>query len=130
MHIGNYVGVLAMRRFQDAGHNVIALVGGATGMIGDPGGRSEERNLLDEETLAANIAGIRSQLERLVDLSGAGNEMVSNYDWTKDVGVLDFLREVGKNVTVNQIVARDSEKSRMEREHGICLLYTSDAADE
>ena len=119
LHIGNYVGVLAMRRFQDAGHNVIALVGGATGMIGDPGGRSEERNLLDEETLAANIAGIRSQLERLVDLSGAGNEMVSNYDWTKDVGVLDFLREVGKHVTVNQMVARDSVKSRMEGEHGI-----------
>ena len=88
LHIGNYVGVLAMRRFQDAGHKVIALIGGATGMIGDPGGRSEERNLLDEETLAANIAGIRSQLERLVDLSAAGNEMVSNYDWTKDLSLI------------------------------------------
>ncbi len=119
MHIGNYVGVLALRRFQDAGHNVIVLVGGATGMIGDPGGRSEERNLLDEDTLAANIAGLRSQLERLVDLSVPGSEMVSNYDWTKDIGVLDFLRDVGKHVTVNQMVARDSVKSRMESEHGI-----------
>ena len=121
LHIGNYVGVLALRRFQDAGHNVIVLVGGATGMVGDPGGRSEERNLLDEETLASNIAGIRSQLERLVDLDpgGATAEMVSNYDWTKDMGVLDFLRDVGKHVTVNQMVARDSVKSRMQSEHGI-----------
>ena len=121
LHIGNYVGVLALRRFQDAGHNIIVLVGGATGMVGDPGGRSEERNLLDEETLASNIAGIRSQLERLVDLDpgGATAEMVSNYDWTKDMGVLDFLRDVGKHVTVNQMVARDSVKSRMQSEHGI-----------
>lgn len=119
MHIGNYVGVLALRRFQDAGHNIIVLVGGATGMIGDPGGRSEERNLLDEEALATNIAGLRSQLERLVDLSVPGSEMVSNYDWTKDISVLDFLRDVGKHVTVNQMVARDSVKSRMEGEHGI-----------
>lgn len=122
LHIGNYVGVLVLRRFQDFGHNVIVLVGGATGMVGDPGGRSEERNLLDEETLASNIAGIRSQLELLVDLDPDGDataEMVSNYDWTKDIGVLDFLRDVGKHVTVNQMVARDSVKSRMESEHGI-----------
>ena len=122
LHIGNYVGVLALRRFQDAGHNVIVLVGGATGMVGDPGGRSEERNLLDEETLAHNIAGISSQLERLVDLeaaAGRSSELVSNYDWTKDIGVLDFLRDVGKHVTVNQMVARDSVKTRMESEHGI-----------
>ncbi len=118
MHIGNFVGILALRRFQDAGHNVIALVGGATGMIGDPGGRSEERNLLDEDTLATNIAGIRSQVERLVDFD-KGAQLVSNYDWTKDMLVLDFLRDVGKHVTVNQMVARDSVKSRMEGEHGI-----------
>lgn len=118
MHIGNFVGILALRRFQDAGHNVIALVGGATGMIGDPGGRSEERNLLDEETLATNIAGIRSQVERLVNFD-SGAQLVSNYDWTKDMLVLDFLRDVGKHVTVNQMVARDSVKSRMEGEHGI-----------
>lgn len=121
LHIGNYVGVLAMRRFQDHGHNVIVLVGGSTGMVGDPGGRSEERNLLDEQTLAANIAGIRSQLAKLVDLNPEQGtaEMVSNYDWTAGVGVLDFLRDVGKHVTVNQMVARDSVKSRMESEHGI-----------
>lgn len=117
LHIGNYVGVLALRRFQDHGHKPIVLVGGATGMIGDPGGRSEERNLLDEEALQHNIDGIRSQLERLVDLDNA--VMVSNYDWTKDVSILDFLRDVGKHVTVNQMVARESVKSRMESEHGI-----------
>lgn len=117
LHIGNYVGVLALRRFQDAGHIPIVLIGGATGMIGDPGGRSEERNLLDEETLQANMAGIRSQLETLVDLDNA--TMVSNYDWTRNVTVLDFLRDVGKHATVNQMVARDSVRSRMQSEHGI-----------
>lgn len=121
LHIGNYVGVLAMRRFQDHGHNVIVLVGGSTGMVGDPGGRSEERNLLDEDALAHNIAGIRGQLEKLVKFDHPTGEthMVSNYDWTKEVGVLDFLRDVGKHVTVNQMVAKDSVKSRMESEHGI-----------
>ena len=117
LHIGNYVGVLALRRFQDAGHRPIVLIGGATGMIGDPGGRSEERNLLDEETLAANTAGIQGQLEKLVDFDNA--ELVSNFDWTKDVRVLDFLRDVGKHATVNQMVARESVRSRMDSEHGI-----------
>jgi tyrosyl-tRNA synthetase len=117
LHIGNFVGVLMLRRFQDAGHYPVVLVGGSTGMIGDPGGRSEERNLLDEETLGANIEGIRGQLETLVDLDRA--EIVNNYDWTRDVGVLDFLREVGKHVTVNQMVARESVRSRMDSEHGI-----------
>ncbi len=121
LHIGNYVGVLALRRFQDHGHNIIVLVGGSTGMVGDPGGRSEERNLLDEDSLATNIAGIRGQLEKLVDFEPASGtvDLVSNYDWTAGVGVLDFLRDVGKHVTVNQMVARDSVKSRMESEHGI-----------
>lgn len=127
LHIGNFVGVLVLRRFQDAGHKPIVLIGGSTGMIGDPGGRSEERNLLDEETLQQNLAGIRGQLERLVDFAGAdgapadgvGAELVSNYDWTRDVGILDFLRDVGKHATVNQMVARDSVKSRMDGEHGI-----------
>lgn len=127
LHIGNYVGVLAMRRFQDHGHNIIVLVGGSTGMVGDPGGRSEERNLLDEQTLAANIEGIRSQLEKLVDLepSQGSAELVSNYDWTAGVGVLDFLRDVGKHATVNQMVARDSVKSRMDSEHGISFTEFS-----
>jgi tyrosyl-tRNA synthetase len=117
LHIGNYVGVLALRRFQDAGHRVVVLIGGATGMVGDPGGRSEERNLLDEATLDTNIDGIRSQLERLVDFENA--ELVSNYDWTKDISILEFLRDVGKHATVNQMIGRDSVRSRMESEHGI-----------
>ncbi|NNE75176.1 MAG: tyrosine--tRNA ligase [Acidimicrobiales bacterium] len=120
LHIGNFVGVLMLRRFQDAGHRVVVLVGGSTGMVGDPGGRSEERNLLDEQALATNVAGIRGQLERLVDFDRAdGAELVNNYDWTRNVGVLEFLRDVGKHATVNQMVARDSVKSRMASEHGI-----------
>ncbi len=117
LHIGNFVGVLMLRRFQDAGHEPVVLVGGSTGMIGDPGGRSEERNLLDEEALAANVAGIRAQLERLLDLERTA--LVNNFDWTRNVGVLEFLRDVGKHVTVNQMVARESVRSRMEGEHGI-----------
>ncbi len=115
--------MVTLRRFQDAGHRPVVLVGGATGMIGDPGGRSEERNLLDETTLAANVAGIRGQLERLVDLDRA--ELVNNLDWTRDVGVLDFLRDVGKHATVNQMVAKDSVRSRMEGEHGISFTEFS-----
>lgn len=117
LHIGNFIGVLMLRRFQDAGHYPVVLVGGSTGMIGDPGGRSEERNLLDGDSLAANIAGIGSQLESLVDLDHA--ELVNNYEWTRDVGILDFLREVGKHATINQMVARESVRIRMDSEHGI-----------
>jgi tyrosyl-tRNA synthetase len=117
LHIGNFIGVLMLRRFQDAGHYPVVLVGGSTGMIGDPGGRSEERNLLDGDSLAANIAGIGSQLESLVDLDHA--ELVNNYEWTRDVGVLDFLRDVGKHATINQMVARESVRIRMDSEHGI-----------
>ena len=123
LHIGNFVGVLMLRRFQDAGHNPVALIGGSTGMIGDPGGRSEERNLLDEETLEKNLSGIRSQLENLVDLSSA--TLVNNFDWTKHVNVLDFLRDVGKHATINQMVARDSVRSRMEGTHGISFTEFS-----
>ena len=117
LHIGNFIGILMLRRFQEAGHKPIVLIGGSTGMIGDPGGRSEERNLLDEETLGENIEGIRLQLENLVDLEGA--ELVNNYEWTKDVNVLEFFRDVGKHATVNQMVAKDSVRSRMEGTHGI-----------
>jgi len=123
LHIGNFVGVVTLRRFQDAGHLPIVLVGGATGMIGDPGGRSEERNLLDEATLAANVDGIRGQLERLVDLDRA--VLVNNLEWTRDVGVLDFLRDVGKHATVNQMIARDSVRSRMDGEYGISFTEFS-----
>lgn len=126
LHVGNLVGVLVMRRFQDFGHRPLALVGGATGMIGDPSGRSDERNLLDDSTLQENMAGIRAQLERLMDFDGdAAATMVNNHDWTKDVTFLDFLRDVGKHVTVNQMVAKDSVKSRMEGEHGISFTEFS-----
>lgn len=131
LHLGNLIGILVLRRFQDHGHAPIALVGGSTGMVGDPGGRSEERNLLDAETLAANVAGIRSQVERLLGVTdgsvadGRDVAMVNNYDWTKDVGVLDFLRDVGKHATVNQMVAKESVRARMESEHGISFTEFS-----
>jgi tyrosyl-tRNA synthetase len=116
LQIGNLIGLLVLRRFQDAGHRAMALAGGATGMIGDPGGRSEERNLLDEATLAANLAGIKAQIARIV---GEDALLVDNLTWTKDIPVLDFLRDVGKHVTVNHMVAKESVKTRMEGEHGI-----------
>ena len=116
LHVGHLIGLLVLRRFADAGHRPVALVGGATGMIGDPGGRSEERNLLDEETLAANVAGIRAQVEHIV---GEVADVVDNSEWTRDIGVLEFLRDVGKHVTVNQMLAKESVRSRIESEHGI-----------
>ena len=120
MHIGNLLGLLVLRRFQDAGHRPVALAGGATGMVGDPGGRSEERNLLDEATLAANVAAIKAQIERIVDLSpGSGGRLVDNRDWTGEVRLLDFLRDIGKHVTVNTMMARDSVRNRLASEHGI-----------
>ena len=120
LHLGNLIGVLALRRFQDAGHRPLALVGGATGMVGDPSGRSDERNLLDAETLASNIAGIKSQLESLFDFGGDNAaRLVNNHDWTRDVSLLDFLRDVGKHVTVNQMTAKDSVRSRLDGDQGI-----------
>jgi tyrosyl-tRNA synthetase len=116
LHAGNLIGLLVLRRFADAGHRPVALVGGATGMIGDPGGRSEERNLLDEETLAANVAGIGAQVQRIV---GEVATVVNNRDWTAGIGVLEFLRDVGKHVTVNQMLAKESVKARVSSEHGI-----------
>ena len=126
LHLGNLIGVLVLRRFQDAGHRPIALVGGATGMIGDPSGRSGERNLLDEAELATNLAGIRSQLQRLLDFGGAGGaELVNNYDWTRDVTLLEFLRDAGKHLTVNQMVAKESIRSRMGSDAGISFTEFS-----
>jgi len=118
LHHGNLIGLIMLRRFQDAGHRPIALAGGATGMIGDPGGRSEERNLLDPETLAANVAAIKAQIERILGPEGQWT-LVDNMDWTGEIRLLDFLRDVGKHVTVNQMVARESVKARMAGEHGI-----------
>lgn len=120
LHLGNLIGLLILRRLRDAGHTVIGLAGGATGMIGDPSGRSDERNLLDQETLAANVAAIKTQISRIVDPDGTdGTLFVDNWDWTADLTLVDFLRDVGKHVTVNQMVARDSVRNRLGSEHGI-----------
>ncbi|MFZ6002690.1 MAG: tyrosine--tRNA ligase [Actinomycetota bacterium] len=118
LHHGNLIGLVMLRRFQDAGHRPLALAGGATGMIGDPGGRSEERNLLDLDTLATNVAAIKGQIARILGPEGPW-ALVDNMSWTGDLRLLDFLRDVGKHVTVNQMVARESVRSRMEGEHGI-----------
>ena len=116
LHVGSLLGVVMLRRFLEAGHKPIALVGGATGMIGDPSGRSDERNLLDEATLEANLGGIASQVRALL---GEDVEVCDNKDWTEGISVLEFLRDVGKHVTVNQMTAKDSVRSRLESEAGI-----------
>lgn len=121
LHVGHLVPTILLKRFQLAGHKPIIVVGGATGMIGDPSGKSEERNLLDEATLAANVAGIRDQLSRLLDFDDAktGAVMTNNYDWTRGVGYLAFLRDVGKHLTLNYMLAKESVKNRIESESGI-----------
>jgi tyrosyl-tRNA synthetase len=126
LHVGNLIGVLVLRRFQEAGHRPLALVGGATGMVGDPSGRSDERNLLDEETLAHNLAGIEAQLQRLLEFEGEGAAvLVNNYDWTRDVTLLGFLRDVGKHVTVNTMLAKESVRTRVDSENGITFTEFS-----
>ncbi|HEX5945150.1 MAG TPA: tyrosine--tRNA ligase [Acidimicrobiales bacterium] len=119
LHIGNLIGLLVLRRFQDAGHRPVALAGGATGMVGDPSGRSEERNLLDDDTLSTNVAAIKAQMARILDFDDGRALLVDNRDWTVGVTLLDFLRDVGKHVTVNQMLARESVKARLASEHGI-----------
>ena len=116
LHLGTLIGLLTLRRFQAAGHKVIALAGGATGMIGDPSGKSAERNLLSAEALAANIAGIDGQLQRILDFESTTNPplLVNNVDWVGPVSVLDFLRDIGKHFSVNAMMAKDSVKLRME----------------
>ena len=120
LQVGNLIGLLVLRRFADAGHHAIALAGGATGMIGDPGGRSKERNLLDAETLARNTKRIADQLERISRVP-----LVNNLDWTGSLTLLDFLRDVGKHASVNQMIARESVKARLESEHGISFTEFS-----
>lgn len=120
LHAGNLLGQVMLRRFQLAGHRPVVLAGGATGMVGDPGGRSEERNLLDRETLQHNVAQVKTQLEKILDFDGpAAARLVDNADWTAPMSALDFLRDVGKHFTVNQMVAKESVRARMESEHGI-----------
>jgi len=125
LHVGNLIGLIMLRRFQDAGHRPIALAGGATGMVGDPSGRSDERNLLDDETLNHNVAAIKGQLARIVDMGDGRAELVDNRDWTQPITVLEFLRDVGKHVTVNQMLARESIKLRVNSEHGISFTEFS-----
>ncbi|MCX6303710.1 MAG: tyrosine--tRNA ligase [Bacteroidetes bacterium] len=121
LHIGNLASIMMLVHLQRAGHKPFALVGGATGMIGDPSGKSEERNLLDETVLRYNQDCIQKQLEKFLDFDSGTNsaEMVNNYDWMKDFSFLSFLREVGKHITVNYMVAKDSVKKRMESGSGI-----------
>jgi len=116
LHIGNLVPILLLVHFQKSGHKPVALVGGATGMVGDPSGKSEERKFLDEETLKHNLACQRKQLEKFLDFSPGPNsaEIVNNYDWFKEMGFLQFLRDVGKHITVNYMMTKDSVKKRLE----------------
>ena len=120
LQVGNLIGLLVLRRFADAGHDPVALAGGATGMIGDPGGRSKERNLLDAATLERNTQRIAEQLERIARVS-----LVNNLDWTGSLTLLDFLRDVGKHASVNQMIARESVKARLESEQGISFTEFS-----
>ena len=122
LHIGSLVPILLLVHLQKAGHKPVALVGGATGMVGDPSGKSEERNLLDEATLNHNLAGVRKQLEKFLDFNpGLSNtaEIVNNYDWFKGLSFLTFIRDVGKHITVNYMSAKDSVKKRLEGENGM-----------
>jgi tyrosyl-tRNA synthetase len=120
LHVGHLVALMVLRRFQKAGHRPIAVVGGATGMIGDPSGKSEERNLLSIEALRANVAGMGPQLQRFLDFDAGGNSavLVNNYDWMSKFGYLEFLRDVGKHFPVNVMLAKDSVRSRLERDDG------------
>jgi tyrosyl-tRNA synthetase len=128
LHIGSLVPILLLVHLQNAGHKPIALVGGATGMVGDPTGKSQERNLLDDATLSANLAGIKKQLEQYLDFSpGRANaaEIVNNYDWFREYSFLDFIREVGKHITVNYMMSKDSVKKRLESEVGMSFTEFS-----
>src|SRR5579885_3628701 len=124
LHVGSLLPLLTLRRFQQAGHRPIALVGGATGMIGDPTGKSEERNLLGIEELRANLTGIEAQMRRLLDFeSPRGAMLVNNHDWMGRFSYIEFLRDVGKHFPVNVMLAKDSVKSRLERDSA-GLSYT------
>lgn len=122
LHIGSLVPIILLMHMQRAGHKPIALVGGATGMIGDPSGKSEERNLLDDATLQRNIAGVENQLRKFLNFDPAlpnAAEMANNYDWFRSIGFIEFLRDVGKHITVNYMMAKDSVRKRIEGETGI-----------
>ncbi len=122
LHIGSLVPILLLVHLQKAGHKPIALVGGATGMVGDPSGKSEERNFLSEEELKKNVAGVKAQLEKFLNFNPSlpnAAEMANNYDWFKTISFIDFLRDAGKHITVNYMMAKDSVKKRIEGDAGI-----------
>ncbi len=122
LHIGSLVPILLLMHLQRAGHKPYALIGGATGMVGDPSGKSEERNLLSEETLAFNLAGVKKQLSHFLDFDPSKStaaEIVNNYDWFKDFSFLSFIRDVGKHITVNYMMSKDSVKKRLEGDNGM-----------
>ena len=119
LHVGHLVALVLLRRVAAAGHEPVALVGGATGMVGDPSGRSEERNLLSADELAANVAAVERQIRAVLASAGSRVHVVNNADWMRGVGYLEFLRDVGKHVPLGQMLAKDSVKSRLEREGGI-----------
>jgi tyrosyl-tRNA synthetase len=122
LHIGSLVQIILLVHLQKAGHKPIALVGGATGMVGDPSGKSEERNLLSEDVLNKNVACVKAQLEKFLDFDNTkpnAAEMANNYDWFKEISFLDFIRDTGKHITVNYMMAKDSVKKRLEGEAGM-----------
>ena len=122
LHVGHPVALVLLRRVAAAGHEPVALLGGATGMIGDPSGRSEERNLLSADELAANVAAVERQIRSVLATAGSNVHVVNNADWMRGVGYLEFLRDVGKHVPLSQMLGKDSVKSRLERDGG--LSYT------
>ena len=127
LHIGHLVGVMVLRHFQLAGHKPVALIGGATGMIGDPSGKSEERNLLDEPTLRHNQECIKKQLAHFLDFETDSPNvavMVNNYDWMREISFLHFIRDVGKHITVNYMKAKDSVKKRLSAESKEGMSFT------
>jgi len=127
LHLGHLIPLLILRRFQLAGHRPIALAGGATGMIGDPGGKSAERNLLSPETIASNLTGIQAQMTRLLDFETKTNPalLLNNADWMRPIGILDFLRDIGKHFSVNAMMTKESVKLRLEGVSGISFTEFS-----
>ena len=127
LHIGHLVGVMMLKHFQEAGHRPVALVGGATGMIGDPSGKSNERNLLDEATLLQNQNALKKQLSKFLDFTSEGENaavMVNNYDWMKNFSFLEFIRDVGKHITVNYMMSKDSVKKRLSSDAAEGMSFT------
>ena len=122
LHIGSLVPIMLLKHLQKCGHKPIALIGGATGMVGDPSGKSEERNLLSEDVLNHNVVCVKAQLEKFLDFDATkanGAEMANNYDWFKDFTFLNFIQEVGKYITVNYMMSKDSVRKRLDGDNGM-----------